>query len=104
MGKLQSGLGIRDIANNLAGFEHENKVQVEIRLRSHKHNGAPDIMLLVSATAAGQEIGDQNVLASVSLRCSATNAQTMEGALIHALYRLDAQLASVELRGEIKSS
>lgn len=79
---------------NLVAFEAINQVRLEIRMSTTDDHGRADLRVLVAAHPVGVEIGDQNSLGSVSVTCSATRLRTMEAALIHALYLLDAQLAS----------
>lgn len=97
MGKLLTGLGIRDIANNLAGFEAENRCTILLRMSQIRRNGAPDLALTAEAVDAASIDTDLKTLASVSATCSAMNVQSLEGALIQLLYRLDAEIVRREL-------
>lgn len=97
MGKLLTGLGTRDVANNLIYWEKENRCSVSIRICSSRRQGSPDLMLTAAADETDPEDGVQRCLGSVSATCSAMNVVTLEAAVIQLLYRLDGQLANVEL-------
>jgi hypothetical protein len=92
-----NGADWKDVAGNLVAFEAINNVRLEIRVSTVDYRGRADLAVAVLAHERNVEIGDRPPLASASVTCSGTRLRTLEGALIHALYRLDAQLASVAL-------
>lgn len=93
----------RDVVGNLVAFEAINRVRLEIRMSTTDYRGRADLAVVVLAHAIGIPIGDQPPLASANVTCSGTRLKTMEGALIHALYVLDSQLAQLALGEENKS-
>jgi hypothetical protein len=104
MGKYSTGLGIRDVANNLSHFERENGCVVSIRMSLIKRNGSNDLELTAVADLVDAENSDQKCLAYANATCSAMNVQSLEAALIHLLYRLDGRLVANELRGPAQIS
>ena len=94
------GADWKDVAGNIVAFEAINDVQLEIRVATADYHGRADMAVAVLAHSRKTPIGDQPPLASASVTCSGTRLKSLEGVLIHALYLLDAQLASVELRSE----
>jgi len=92
------------VAGNLVAFEAMNNVRLEIRVSTADYHGRADLAVAVWAHDRNVPIGDQPSLASASVTCSGTRLKTLEGALIHALYILDAQLASVELEENDKTA
>jgi hypothetical protein len=97
---LSSGLGWKDVAGNLVAFEAINGVRLELRISTADHHGRADLAVAALAHNRKAEIGGQPPLGSVSVTISGTRLKSLEGALIHALYLLDAQLAERELRTE----
>jgi hypothetical protein len=79
-------------------FEAINGVRLELRISTADYHGRADLAVAALAHSRKVEIGDQPPLGSVSVTISGTRLQSLEGALIHALYLLDAQLAEHELR------
>lgn len=98
-----NGADWKDVVGNLVAFEAINFVRLEIRMSTADDHGRADLAVTVLAHAADVPIGDQAPLASVSVKCSATNLRTLEGALIHALYALDSQLAHGEFAETIRA-
>lgn len=90
----------KDVAGNLVAFEAINGVRLEVRISTADHHGRADVAVAVIAHDARKEIGEVPPWASVSVRCSAIRLKTLEGVIIHALYLMDAQLASTELLGK----
>lgn len=88
---------IADFRDLLMGFEEHNGVRIEVRLSLVWGALVPDIAMVAIAHESAGEIGVVAPLASVSVRCSATNLKTLSAALIHAMYALDFQLALNEL-------
>lgn len=99
-----NGADWKDVAGNLIAFEAINNVRLEIRVASADYHGRADLAVAVMAHERNAVIGDQPSLASVNVTCSGTRLKSLEGALIHALYLLDAQLGSRELLGEGKTA
>jgi hypothetical protein len=93
-----SGADWKDVAGNIVAFEAINDVQLEIRVGSTTHRGKADLQVAVIAHSREISIGEAPSLASASVTCSGTRLKSLEGVLIHALYLLDAQLASLEIR------
>lgn len=87
------------MTGNLVAFEAINHVRLEIRMMTADYHGRADLTILVLAHPVETLIGERPSLDSVSVKCSGTRLRTMEAALIHALYLLDAQLASQEMAG-----
>jgi len=99
-----AGADWRDVAGNLVAFEAINGVRLEIRVSTGDHHGRADLVVAVLAHERKAEIGDQPPLASVSVTCSGTRLRSLEGALIHALYQLDAQIALATLEENGKTA
>lgn len=78
----------------MVAFEAINAVRLEVRMSTTDHRGRADLRVTVLAHSMLDAIGVVPPLASVSVTCSGTHLRTMEGALIHALYLLDAKLES----------
>lgn len=88
-----SGLGWKDVAGNLVAFEAINGVRLEIRLSTADYHGRADLAVTAIAHDRKGEIGDLPPLGSASVTILGTRLKSLEGALIHALYVLDAQFA-----------
>lgn len=84
----------KDVAGNLVAFEAINNVRLEVRVSTADYQGRADMAVTVLAHPRDRQIGEVPPLGSVSLTCSGTRLKSLEGVLIHALYALDAQLAS----------
>jgi len=97
-----NGADWRDVAGNLVAFEAINGVRLEIRVATTDYHGRADLSVEVVAHDRKVEIGAAPSLGSVRLTCSAMRLKSLEGALIHALYLLDSQLAEHELGTEVK--
>ena len=95
---LSSGLGWKDVAGNLVAFEAINGCRLEIRLSTADYHGRADLAITALAHDRKAEIGDQSPLASASVTILGTRLKSLEGALIHALYVLDAEFAENALR------
>ncbi len=87
------------MAGNIEAFEAINKVKIELRMSTKRTRGVGDLVIMVAAHSQAIEIGEAPSLASVSVTCSATGLKTIEAALIHALYLLDARLEGNALAG-----
>ena len=86
------------MAGNIVAFEAMNDVKLEIRVSTADAHGKADLEVAVLAHSRKTPIGVAPSLASASVTCSGTRLKSLEGVLIHALYLLDAQLASLEIR------
>lgn len=86
----------------IVAFQAINNVRVEMRLSAGDWQGRADVRLTMVAHPLEGEIGEVVPLGSVSLNLLATNLRTMDAALIHGLYVLDARLASGEFASIIK--
>jgi hypothetical protein len=95
-----AGADWRDVAGNLVAFEAINGVRLEIRISTADYHGRADLRVVVVAHPADGQTGEVTPSGSVSVTCSGTRLRTMEGALIHALYLMDGQLAATELLGK----
>lgn len=96
-GDTSSGLGWKDVLGNLVAFEEINRVQLEIRMSILKTTKRTDLAIAVVAHEWGTEVGAVPPLGSANVTILGTRMQSLEGALIHALYLLDKQLADYEL-------
>jgi hypothetical protein len=90
---------VADVRDTWQAFELQNRVKLEIRTELVSRSGIPDLVLTAIAHEEGLEIGEAKVLASVSVRCSATNLRHWKDAHTHVLYALDFKLALNELEG-----
>ena len=88
---------VADVTDILEAFETHNKVRIECRLTLIRTSKGPDLSLMMAAHEEGVEIGEVPSLASVNVKCSATNLKTLSSALTHAMYALDFQLALNEM-------
>jgi len=93
-------LGWKDVAGNLVAFEAINGVRLEVRISTADYRGLADLTIVAIAHSRKAEIGDLPPLASVTLSILGSRLVSLEGALIHALYMLDGQLAERELSAE----
>jgi len=94
-----NGADWKDVAGNLVAFEAINGVRLEIRVSTTDAHGRADLDVAVIAHDRKAPIGEVPPWGSVSVKCSATRLRTLEGAIIHALYLMDATLARTELLG-----
>jgi len=85
-----------DVATLLSAFEAINNVHVLLTVSTAAQSRGVSLGLLAQAYEG--EIGspEARCLASSSATCSATGLRSLDAALIHLLYALDAQLASRE--------
>lgn len=100
---LSGGLGWKDVAGNLVAFEAINGCRLEIRMSTADYHGRADLQIVAIAHSRKAEIGDLPPLGSARVTISGTRLKSLEGALIHALYVLDAQFAENAL-GEMESA
>lgn len=98
----KNGIGVVDVAMNMVAFETMNNVKIELRMSVGDRGGRACVLITALAHARDQEIGEVLPLASVNVNCLATNLQTLDAALIHALYMLDGQLVENELGTKVK--
>lgn len=98
-----SGLGWKDVAGNLVAFEAINNVRLEIRLSTADYHGRADLAIVAIAHDRSRPIGEVLPLGSANVTILGTRLQCLEGALIHALYQLDSQIAESVL-GETESA
>jgi len=91
-----------DVAVNLIAFEAMNNVRLEMRVSTADHHGLADLAVTVIAHDRTAEIGVVPPLASASVTCSGSRLKSLEAVAIHALYKLDSQLALNELDGTVK--
>lgn len=88
---------VADLTDMVAGFEEHNTCVLEMKIMSSTEGKARDLVLtLVGWPKEGMSPGVKP-LASVSVKCSATNLKHWNSALIHAMYALDFQFALLEL-------
>ena len=97
--RWSSGIDLVDVAMNMVAFEVMNNVRMEVRLTVVNRKGEADILIAALAHDRSVPTGDLPPLASVNVSCLGTRLQSLEAALIHALYMLDGQLAKNELEG-----
>jgi len=95
---FSGGIGWKDVAGNLVAFEAINGCRLEIRISTTDYHGRADLQVAAIAHDRKAEIGDLPPLASANVTIMGTRLKSLEGALIHALYVLDSQLAEAELR------
>jgi hypothetical protein len=84
----------------LVAFEAINGCRLEIRLSTADYHGRADLAIVAIAHDRKAEIGEVPPLASATVTISGTRLKSLEGALIHTLYVLDAQLVEQELMKE----
>ena len=85
------------MAGNLVAFEAINGCRLEIRMSTADYHGRADLAVTAIAHSRKAEIGDLPPLASASVTIMGTRLKSLEGALIHALYVLDARFAEIAL-------
>lgn len=92
----------QDVALLLAAFESINQVKLDVRLTVEDRLGRGD--LAVEAWATSRETGgaDPTFLASASVSTLGSGLVSLESAVIHALYLLDAKMAEGEFAKVIK--
>lgn len=90
---FSGGLGWKDVAGNLVAFEAINGCRLEVRISTADYHGRADLAVTAIAHSREAEIGDLPPLASASVTILGTRLKSLEGALIHALYVLDAKFA-----------
>lgn len=95
-----NGRGIVEVGYLIRAFEEMSKLKVETTLSMEEHKGQWEMMARASAYPLGMPCVEAFALASVSVKCSALNLQTVEAVLIHVMYMLDGKLARDEMRGE----
>ncbi len=88
---------VADLTDMVAGFEVHNTCVLEMRIMMATGVKLPDLQLTLLAWPKEGKSTEVKPLASVSVKCSATNLKTWNSALIHAMYALDFQLALNEL-------
>lgn len=88
---------VADLTDMVVGFEEHNTCVLEMMMMRVTEVKVPDLLLTLVAWPKEGKSPEVKPLASVSVRCSATNLKTWNSALTHAMYALDFQLALAEL-------
>lgn len=91
---------VTDVTDLLSAFEKHNQVQLEVRWSVLWKENVPDLAMTVLAHRKNSNIGEYPPLGSLSVICSSMNLKTVMGALTHAMYALDFQLALNEMQYE----
>lgn len=86
-----------DVRYVLQAFQHINRVKIEIRMGVMEVEGEPLLAMEVAAHEADVEVGEASSLASLRLKLGYRECHQMEAAILQALYKLDAELAHLEL-------
>lgn len=93
----QNRIDQTDVAVSWAAFEKINQVIVEITMRLEPRGGAREPRLFGVATDNRPECMDQKRSALASATAWVFSHQTLDTAVFHLLYTLDAAIASEEL-------
>lgn len=91
-------VGLRDVAFLIAAFEQVNSCSLSVGL-ALKRGGKPgELEVAVTAYTWPDADADPAVLAFVNRSVAQLGVVTMEGAIIHSLYLMDAELARIEMQ------
>ena len=93
---LQMG-EVADLLDLFQGFETQNRVWLDCRLKLTMEHNRPDIVVMMWAMEGRPEDTEVTPLASVSVTCLGTGLRNLRDVVIHALYALDFKLALREL-------
>lgn len=93
---LQMG-EVADLLDLFQGFEQQNHVWIDCRLKLTTEHNSPDITVLMWAMEGQSEDTEVRPLASVSVNCLGTGLRNLRDVVIHALYALDFKLALLEI-------
>ena len=88
---------VGDVLDLLYHYEELNTVRLDVELKVQRFPRGPELVVAVAVWEAGVKPTDLPLLASVSVRCLATNLKGIRGAVTHALYLADSKLALLEL-------
>lgn len=88
---------VADLTDMVAGFEEHNSCMLVMQITSIITPKDRDLLLVMTAYPKDTVLPEASCLASVSVKCSATNLAHWNSALTHAMYALDFQLALNEL-------
>lgn len=99
-----SGIGLVDLVHSWAAFEQINQVKVACQVAYEVLDGKWALQIRAEAWAKDPVSGEARCLVSESVRCSATDWQSLDTALFRLLYALDAALAFREMGGKRKSA
>lgn len=87
---------VADLLDLMMAFEEHNQIRVKIDLEVVNVENKPDLMITAKAMSRSPENTEVIELASVSVKCSATNLKNVNDAVTHAMYALDFRLAANE--------
>lgn len=84
---------VKDVTDLLIAFENVNSVVISMELRAVSGEAGPDTVVAAFAWSRKADDTEAMLLASVSVRCSATNLRHFRAVVTHVLYLLDFRLA-----------
>jgi len=93
-----NGPDMLDLAAVVDAMERTNGIVITISMRTVKSGLYPCLSVLMEAHDQDHEIGEVPTLAYVRLTTGSHDLRTMEAAIMQSLYKLDAELAAIELR------
>lgn len=94
---LSNVLDVRDVIYLLEAFEELNSCILSVSFSLTRKAGKEDLKVEIVASSTRSANVDPARLASVNSSLSALNTLSMEGATMHALYLMDAELARIEM-------
>ena len=95
-----AGVDLVDVAAVMTALEEINRVRLEVKLNLVWIVGKQVLEMVVSAYDRMGEDGEASALAYQRCRIGYLSPQTMEAAILQALYGVDAQLGEMTLRNE----
>lgn len=98
----QSEITLYDIAQWIRGFEEQNAVTIDLRLRLYYAGRSPQLTCTAAANTPQAARAEVAPLALVSVNGSAEQLVTVQALILRTLYLLDARLAWREMRPEDK--
>ena len=90
-------VGVRDVAHFLAAFEGLNSCSLSLSITVKVYNSRPDLGLTMHAYTKPPAGAEPVLLASSHCNLAAENFQTLDAAIMFSLYKLDSELARLEL-------
>lgn len=87
----------KELAYLLVAFEELNSCTLSISCVATKRERSVDLLMTLSATTNHPVLVERVPLASVGYTLSQLNCKTIEAATISLLYKLDSQLARLEM-------
>lgn len=84
---------VMDVTDLLLAFELQNQVSIKLSMMTYSGSKGPDMVVTGEAWENKVKCGEVKQLASVSVRCSATNLKHFKAVVTHVLYALDFRIA-----------